>query len=141
VHADTAARSRLPADRTGIEPLDRADLGVEWEWEEAPEVSVVVVDDVGDAVDLLNRYSPRFIASIVSDDEGEVERFYSGVDAPFVGDGFTRWVDGQYALGTPELGLSNWQFGRLLARGGVLSGDSVYTLRYRARIADPELSR
>ena len=141
VHADTAARSRLPADRTGIEPLDRSDLGVEWEWEEAPEVSVVVVDDVGDAVDLLNRYSPRFIASIVSNDEGEVERFYSGVDAPFVGDGFTRWVDGQYALGTPELGLSNWQFGRLLARGGVLSGDSVYTLRYRARIADPELSR
>ena len=51
------------------------------------------------------------------------------VDAPFVGDGFTRWVDGQYALDTPELGLSNWQGGRLLGRGGVLSGDSVHTIR------------
>ena len=67
--------------------------------------------------------------------------FYAAVDAPFVGDGFTRWVDGQYALDTPELGLSNWQGGRLLARGGVLSGDSVYTVRHRATIADPALHR
>ena len=58
-----------------------------------------------------------------------------------MGDGFTRWVDGQYALNTPELGLSNWQFGRLLARGGVLSGDSVYTVRHHAIITDPELHR
>jgi glutamate-5-semialdehyde dehydrogenase len=33
-------------------------------------------------------------------------------------DGFTRWVDGQYALDKPELGLSNWQHGRMLGRGG-----------------------
>jgi len=33
-------------------------------------------------------------------------------------DGFTRWVDGQYALDTPELGLSNWEGGRMLGRGG-----------------------
>ena len=83
-------------------------------------------------------YSPRFVASLVSDDAAEHDRFYAAVDAPFVGDGFTRWVDGQYALDTPELGLSNWQGGRLLGRGGVLSGDSVYTVRYRARIADPD---
>ena len=42
----------------------------------------------------------------------------------------TRWVDGQYALDRPELGLSNWEHGRLFARGGVLSGDSVYTIPY-----------
>ena len=90
---------------------------------------------------LCNRHSPRFVASIVSDDAAERDRFYAAVDAPFVGDGFTRWVDGQYALDTPELGLSNWQGGRLLARGGVLSGDSVHTVRYRAHVVDPELRR
>ena len=57
------------------------------------------------------------------------------------GDGFTRWVDGQFALLQPELGLSNWQAGRLFGRGGVLSGDSVYTVRLRASIIDPELHR
>ena len=41
----------------------------------------------------------------------------------------------------PELGLANWEGGRLLGRGGVLSGDSVFTVRYRARIADADLRR
>ena len=121
--------------------LDRADLGTEWEWEGSPEVSLVVTDSVDEAVDLLNTYSPRFIASLISDDEREHERFYAAVDAPFVSDGFTRWVDGQYALDTPELGLSNWQFGRLLGRGGVLSGDSIHTIRHQARIDDPTTRR
>jgi len=120
-------------------PIDR--LGEEWEWEHSPEVSLVVTAGVDEAVELCNRHSPHFIASLVSDDEREQERFYAAVDAPFVGDGFTRWVDGQYALDTPELGLANWQHGRLLARGGVLSGDSVHTIRYRATIADPDVHR
>ncbi len=63
------------------------------------------------------------------------------MDAPFVGDGFTRWVDGQYALDRPELGLSNWEEGRLFARGGVLSGDSVYTVRTRMKQLEPDLDR
>lgn len=121
--------------------LDASELGTEWEWERAPEVALVVTDSVDDAVALHNARSPRFVASLISDDAAEQRRFYDGVDAPFVGDGFTRWVDGQYALDTPELGLSNWQFGRLLARGGVLSGDSVFTVRHRASIADPDLRR
>ena len=50
-------------------------------------------------------------------------------------------VDGQYALGRPELGLSNWQNGRLFARGAVLSGDGVFTVRTRVRQADPGLDR
>jgi glutamate-5-semialdehyde dehydrogenase len=53
----------------------------------------------------------------------------------------TRWVDGQYAFNRPELGLSNWEHGRLLARGGVLSGDSVFTVRTRMRQQDPDVSR
>ena len=53
----------------------------------------------------------------------------------------TRWVDGQYALGRPELGLSNWQHGRLLARSGFLSGDSAYTIRSRMTQLDADLHR
>jgi glutamate-5-semialdehyde dehydrogenase len=104
-------------------------------------MALVVVDDVDAAVGLCNRHSPRFIASLISRDGEEHDRFYAAVDAPFVGDGFTRWVDGQYALDTPELGLSNWEHGRLLARGSILSGDSVHTLRYRASVDDPMIRR
>jgi glutamate-5-semialdehyde dehydrogenase len=121
--------------------LERDELGTEWEWEGSPEVAIVVTGSVAEAVALHNTYSPRFIASLISDDRDEQDRFYAEVDAPFVGDGFTRWVDGQYALGTPELGLSNWQFGRLLGRGGVLSGDSIHTVRHRATIDDPTIHR
>jgi glutamate-5-semialdehyde dehydrogenase len=121
--------------------LPESMLGHEWEWEGSPEITLVVTASVADAVELANRYSPRFVASLVSDDPAEQEWFWASVDAPFVGDGFTRWVDGQYALGRPELGLSNWQHGRLFARSGVLSGDSVYTVRLRVRQDDPDLRR
>jgi glutamate-5-semialdehyde dehydrogenase len=157
LHIDRSAAAYVPADRfttkvtvrraggERIEPaatiLDRAELGTEWEWEGSPEVSLVVTESVDGAVALHNEFSPRFIAALVSDDGAEQDRFFAAVDAPFVGDGFTRWVDGQYALDTPELGLSNWQFGRLLGRGGVLSGDSIHTIRHRATIHDPTLRR
>ena len=64
--------------------------------------SLHVVDSVADAVALYNRLSPRFVASLISESPAEHDRFFATVDAPFVGDGFTRWVDGQYALGTPS---------------------------------------
>jgi len=124
-----------------VEVLPEGGLGREWEWEETPEVSLCLVDDVAGAVALFNRHSPRFAATLISQDPAAHDRFFQGVDAPFVGDGFTRWVDGQYALDKPELGLSNWEHGRLFARGGVLSGDSVYTVRTRMKQADPELDR
>jgi len=123
------------------ELIGEADLGVEWEWDTSPEVTLTVVPDVDTAVELFNSQSPRFAASLISDDGEEHRRFFEMVDAPFVGNGFTRWVDGQYAMNRPELGLSNWQFGRLFGRGGVLSGDSVFTIRSRARQSDPNLSR
>jgi len=69
------------------------------------------------------------------------EFVWANANAGFVGDGMTRWVDGQYALNRPELGLSNWEHGRLLARGGVLAGDSVYTIRTRMQQKDPGLHR
>jgi len=117
------------------------DLGQEWEWESSPEVTLAIVDSVDDAVDLFNRLSPRFAASLISEDETSHQRFFERIDAPFVGNGFTRWVDGQYALDRPELGLSNWEFGRLFGRGGVLSGDSVFTVRSRVTQTNPAIGR
>jgi glutamate-5-semialdehyde dehydrogenase len=124
-----------------VEILAESDLGREWEWEETPEVSLKLVADADEAVRLFNAHSPRFTACLIAQDAAAQRRFFAGVDAAFVGDGFTRWVDGQYALNRPELGLSNWQAGRLFARGGVLSGDGVYTIRTRMTQADPNLSR
>jgi glutamate-5-semialdehyde dehydrogenase len=121
------------------EELDR--LGEEWEWENSPEFWLFEFDSLTEAVSLFNQYSPRLAASLISDDTDEQEWFYAAIDAPFVGNGFTRWVDGQFALNQPELGLSNWQSGRLFARGGVLSGDSVYTVRLRADVRDHSLHR
>jgi glutamate-5-semialdehyde dehydrogenase len=117
------------------------DLAREWEWERSPEVSVAVVEDLDEAVALFNRYSPQFVISLISEDPTEHEMVYRRAQAPFVCDGFTRWVDGQYALLTPELGLSNWESGRLLGRSAILSGDSVHTVRLRAWISDPDLRR
>ncbi len=120
---------------------DLESIGTEWEWENDPEITLVVVDDIAEAVDLFNRYSPRFAASLIGGTATDHQRFYDSIDAPFVGDGFTRWVDGQFAFVQPELGLSNWQAGRLFARGGVLSGDSVHTIRTRAHVLDHHVSR
>lgn len=106
-------------------------LGQEWEWENSPEVTLKIVADLDETVTLFNEQSPQFVACLLSDDPAEQARFWTAVNAPFVGDGFTRWVDGQFALKRPELGLSNWENGRLFGRGGVLSGDSVYTVRTR----------
>lgn len=140
---DTAEIGR--ADGLQVEPrtatLGWDDLGHEWEWEDSPEVTLAIVESTDQAVDLFNKLSPRFVVSIVSEDMNERDRIFATVDAPFVGDGFTRWVDGQYALNRPELGLSNWEFGRLFGRGGVLSGDSVYTVRLRVEQHDPSVHR
>ena len=134
-------RAGGPVSEPRTEPIPVEGLGHEWEWEDSPEVTLTVVQTVDEAVDLFNEHSPRFVASLVSDDPAEHRRFFDRIDAPFVGNGFTRWVDGQYAFHRPELGLSNWQFGRLFGRGGVLSGDSVYTLRTRATQTELHLRR
>jgi glutamate-5-semialdehyde dehydrogenase len=141
-----AARTRVRRadgdhDEPLVETIDEAGLAHEWEWEETPEVTLKLVADLDEAAALFNRHSPRFIASVIAEDAVARERFLASVDAAFVGDGFTRWVDGQYALDRPELGLSNWQSGRLFARGGVLSGDGVFSIRTRMFQTDPALAR
>ena len=124
-----------------VEKLDWSGLATEWEWEETPEVTLVCVREPDEAVTLFNLYSPQFILSLISETPEAHRGVWARANAGFVGDGMTRWVDGQYALNRPELGLSNWEHGRLLARGGVLSGDSVYTIRTRMRQEDPSLHR
>lgn len=121
------------AEGESVEPqadtMAEEELAREWEWEATPEVSLAVVRDDREAVELVNRLSPRFVAGIVTASEERFERFYERVDAPYVGNGFTRWVDGQWAWGRPELGLTNWERGRLMGRSGILAGDDVFTVR------------
>ena len=137
----TVLRAEGPRAEPLAERLAIEELGQEWEWEATPELSLAVADDLGDAVALFNRHSPRFAASLIAEDPAAHDRFFRAIDAPFVGDGFTRWVDGQYALDRPELGLSNWQSGRLFGRGGILSGEGVFTVRLRVRQDDIDLHR
>lgn len=139
--SDTVTRAEASATEAITETLPHSRLGVEWEWEESPEVTLTIVDSVEQAVEWFNTLSPKLVASLIDDDLASQERFYETVDAPFVGNGFTRWVDGQFALNRPELGLSNWEGGRLFGRGGVLSGDSVFTIRTRMIQDDPDLHR
>jgi glutamate-5-semialdehyde dehydrogenase len=141
--SETVAISRADGEHPEprAEPIDDADLGREWEWEDSPEVTLAVTSSVDEAANLFNRLSPRFGASLVSTDRAEQDGFFSAVDAPFVGNGFTRWIDGQYALGKPELGLSNWEHGRLFGRSGILTGDSAYSVRLRVTQDDPEVGR
>jgi glutamate-5-semialdehyde dehydrogenase len=123
------------------EVIDAAGLATEWEWEDSPELTLALVDDLAEAIALCNRHSPRFIVTVLSEQPDDHDHAWRALEAPFVGDGFTRWVDGQYALSTPELGLSNWHDGRLFGRGGILTGDAIATVRTRVRQHDPRLSR
>jgi glutamate-5-semialdehyde dehydrogenase len=109
--------------------IEEAELAREWEWDDAPELSFVIASDLTHAVSLINRYSPKFVASILSERPGSFDAFYAAVEAPYVGNGFTRWVDGQWAWQRPELGLTNWETGRLLGRSGFLSGDDLTSVR------------
>ncbi len=137
--AISRAEGEVVEQQTELISGDR--LGEEWEWERSPEVTLTIVPNFETAINLFNEQSPRFAASLISESTSEHQRFFDLIDSPFVGNGMTRWVDGQYALNRPELGLSNWQFGRLFGRGGILSGDSVYTVRTRATQENPDLGR
>lgn len=133
-----SARNQMTTvpDEVDVVVGEVSESAIEWEWDDTPEVSIMVVGSVDEAIDLFNEHSPRFIVSALTGEGAESRAIVDRCDAPFVGDGFTRWVDGQYALRRPELGLSNWEGGRLFARGGILSGDGVYSVRYRASTPD-----
>lgn len=129
VHARVAVVRGSEGTISSTLAIDEQDLAREWEWDKTPEVSFVLANDAAEAVSLFNRYSPKFVASILSERPGAFEEFYDAVEAPYVSNGFTRWVDGQWAWLRPELGLTNWETGRLLGRSGFLSGDDLTTVR------------
>jgi glutamate-5-semialdehyde dehydrogenase len=143
VHACARSMSLLAECDVALDliPLQDDELSMEWEWDDVPECSVFIYEDLKQAVQSFNDHAPNFIVSLISDDKEEFDFVWRNAEAPFVGNGFTRWVDGQFALNKPELGLSNWQNGRVLGRGSILSGDSVYSVRYRADQDDVNLSR
>lgn len=114
---------------TGAVDLPVGALSREYEWEGRPELAFVTADGLDAAAALVNAHSPHFVASILTSTPGAFDRFYDAVDAPYVGAGFTRWVDGQWAWQRPELGLTNWERGRLLGRSGILSGEDIVTVR------------
>ncbi len=120
---------------------ETVDYSHEYEWENEPELALFFGANLQECVGLFNTQSPQFIVSCLSQDQNDHDLIWRECNAPFVGSGFTRWVDGQYALNRPELGLSNWEGGRLLARGGVLSGDGVHTVRLRAQQGDTGVHR
>ena len=124
-------RADGPQQEFQAESISSADFGAEWEWEESPEVTLILVDSLDEAIELFNTHSPRLVATLISADPAEQTYFWQRVRSPFVGDSHTRWVDGQFALSKPELGLSNWANGRLFGRSAILTGDSVYTVRTR----------
>ena len=146
----TIDRAAGPVDEPLASTVPEDDLAVEWEWENSPEITLVVVETLDDGVELFNRYSPHFVASLISADPAEHERFYAAIDAPFVGNGFTRWVDGQYSLDKPELGSvelagrTDARSGRdpvrrqrahgPLSRDGHRHGDASLSMRVRAGV-------
>jgi glutamate-5-semialdehyde dehydrogenase len=145
LHVAASAQHEIPADlldrrvtvrrATGevVEPqidvIPDAELATEWEWEQTPEVSLVCAHDDEAAIEIIDRHSPRFVASILTRDAERLEAFVRRIDAPYVGNAFTRWVDGQWAWGRPELGLTNWERGRLMGRSGILTGEDVFSVR------------
>jgi len=137
----TVRRSEGDCSEPQTSSVEIALLNKEYEWEENPEFAIVLVNDLNEAIDLFNEYSPQFIVSVISESDVEKHLVWSTTNAPFVGDGFTRWVDGQFSLLRPELGLSNWENGRLFGRSGVLSGDSAFSVRLRVHQADINIHR
>ncbi len=128
--AKVHATAKCQGDFPNALPLEESGLAEEWEWDAVPEVSVTQATGLDDMARLFNAYSPRFVASIISGGGPETfERFYQALEAPYVCNGFTRWVDGQWAWLRPELGLTNWERGRLLGRSGILSGDDLFSVR------------
>jgi len=135
------ARAGGPVREPRAAWLDLAGLATEWEWEDSPELTLALVEDLDEAIAQCDAHGPRFVVSVISAEPADHDRAWRTLEAPFVGDGFTRWVDGQYALRTPELGLSNWEGGRLFGRGGVLTGDAISTLRIRMRQESDDVAR
>ena len=141
IHLVDPGELSLSTDGLAVERAQREILGTEWEWENDPEVTLCIVDSFVDAIKLFNDFSPRLVASVITEDADERDLAWNSLQCPFVGNGMSRWVDGQYAFQRPELGLSNWEGGTPIGRGAILSGSDISAMRYRAMQTNRELRR
>jgi glutamate-5-semialdehyde dehydrogenase len=112
---------------TGIEPASDADNRAEYL---DFIVSLVMVDDIGAAIEHINTYGSHHTDCIVTEDEIAAERFMQSVDSSGVYQNCsTRFADGfRYGLGA-EVGIST---GKLHARGPV-GLEGLVTYKYRLR--------
>lgn len=140
LHLDDDARALAGDAGRDAAAVGRDELGTEWEWERDPELSIVVVDQVDDAVELFNRYSPRFAASLVSADPPR---------PPALLRPHRRTVRRQrvHPLGRwpvrvrPARARSVELAGRPAVRARWMSGDSVFTVRTVATVVDHDTHR
>jgi hypothetical protein len=58
------SRAEGPVPEVRAEELGLEGLATEWEWEDSPEMTLALVDDLDEAIDLCNAHSPRFIVSV-----------------------------------------------------------------------------
>ena len=74
-------RAEGPVEEPIAETLAHDQLGREWEWEATPEVSLKLCHEVDEAIHLFNTQSPRFAASLISEDPTAFRRFFDRIDA------------------------------------------------------------
>jgi glutamate-5-semialdehyde dehydrogenase len=129
----TARLTRGGGARALAEPIGATGSA---EWSGRTPVTVHVVDDTDEAIRLF-RPSPR---CRLADQPGPGRpRALFPIDRrACVGSSLTRWLDGQFALERPELGLTNWRRA-VFGRHSILTGDGVYTVRLRVVQTDPNV--
>lgn len=111
IHADERAMEALEG-YPYLVPLTDVELGREWL---DYKMSVVTVDNIGQALDYISRYGSHHSESIVSEDVAAIERFQREVDAACVyANVSTAFTDGgEFGFGA-EIGISTQ---KLHARG------------------------
>ena len=83
----------------------------------APVLSIKVVENIGEAIEHINKFGSGHTDSIISEDSSQVQRFFNEVDSSSVMHNLpTCWADGfEYGLGA-EVGIST---DKIHARGPV----------------------